>query len=146
MLVEKITNQAEQLDVFRKLIGGMQVRRPIGRQLRILVRFVADKPLIADDVEVGAEFPWIGDLVIGAGLEAIARYPGQVVAGDDEDIAVGVGEWVVRRRQSQRVAKRGIDGGKIGIGGPAILLVRDIGFNTLAQRVAAILKKLVTGN
>src|SRR3984893_10061115 len=124
----------------------MQVHRPIGRQLRILVRFVADEPLTADDAEVGAELPWIGDLIIGARLEAKARYPGQVVAGDDEDIAVGVGEWIVRRRQSQSIAERSIDGGIIGIGSPAILLVRDFGFNALTQRIAAILKKLVAGN
>src|SRR5580700_5891501 len=121
----------------------MQVHGPVGRDPRVLIGFIADQPLTANDVEVGAEFPWIGDLVIGTGLEAIARYSGQVVAGDDKDIAIGVGEWIVRRRQCQRVTERRIDGREIGIGGPAVLLVRGLGLDALTERIAGILKKFV---
>src|SRR6516164_4261404 len=119
----------------------MQVHDPISWQFRILVSLITNKPLAAKDIEVGAEQPRIGDPILAAELEAVVRNGGNVITGNHENIAVFVGKGIVRRAQRQGVQENGIDGGEVGIDVPAILFVSKIGFDSLAQRVAGVLKK-----
>ena len=67
-----------------------------------------------------------------------------MIAGNHEDIAVGVGERIERRLQGQRVLEGGIDVSIVGIDIPAILLVVHIGFDSLAKRVAGVLKEFMS--
>ena len=102
--------------------------------------------MTADDVEIRAELPWVGDLILAAELEAEIRNPGQVIAGNDVDVAVGVGIGIERRRQSQVIPERGIHVRVIGIKIPALPFVGRIGLDALTQRIPAVLKIFVPGN
>lgn len=73
VLVEQITHQPEQRDVLCHLVGRVQVYGPIGRCFRVLIGLVADQPLAAYDINVGADFPRVGDPVFSVGLEAEIR-------------------------------------------------------------------------
>ena len=121
----------------------MQVHDPVGGQLRILVRLIADQPLTADDVQVRSEYPRIGDLIFAAELETEVRDAGYVIAWNHKDIAVGIGERIKRRLQGQCVLEGGIDVGVVCIEVPAILFVGHIGFDALTERIAGVLKELV---
>src|SRR4029077_16498105 len=78
--------------VFAFLLRRNADSRPSRRVASVLIRLVADQPLTADDVQVGPEFPGIGDLIFAAELETEVRDAGYVIAGNNENIAVGVGE------------------------------------------------------
>ena len=73
MLVEKIVDEAEDFDVLVDLIRGVQVHDPVSGDLGIEVEVVMNKPLAADDVEVGAKFP---DTVILYSKPALKRWAG----------------------------------------------------------------------
>lgn len=76
------------------LVGSVQVSPPSRLEFSDS-GWIRRRPDI-DDVEVGAELPRVGDLVIGAGFEAVVRNAGELVAGHDEDVAVGIGIGVER--------------------------------------------------
>ena len=103
MLIEQVLHQAEDLEILRDLVRAVQVDHLVGRHLRILVARVGDQVLAADDVEIGADRPAVGDLILGAGLEAMLRDARNVVAGRGEDVAAGVGSGIVRRRGGECV-------------------------------------------
>jgi hypothetical protein len=67
-----------------------------------------------------------------------------VIAGNHKDIAVGVSERIKRRLQRQCVEESGVYISVVGVEVPPILFVRHIGFDALAQRVAAILEERVS--
>ena len=146
MLVEQILHQPEQLDILCQLVGGVHVDHPIGRHLRVLVGIVVDQILAADDVEIGAELPGVGDLVFGPGLEAVTRNARDMVARRDENVAGQRGVRVlhrgriVRGLQCQRTLICGVDIGVVGVRGPAVLLVVDFCLDPLPQRRAGVLE------
>ena len=82
-------------------------------------------------------------LVFAAQLETEIRDAGYVIAWNHKDIAVGVGERIKRRLQSQRVLEGGIDIGIVCVDVPAILFVGHIGFDALTERIAGVLKELM---
>src|SRR5580704_11596966 len=122
----------------------MQVHHPIGGDFGVLVRFIADDPLAAYNIEIGAEFPWAGDLVLSAELKAEAGDPSEMIAGNHKNITVGVGKRIERRLQRQRTLKRCIDVGVVCINVPTIPFVGCAGLNAFAQRVAGVLKELMS--
>src|SRR5580698_4308485 len=67
-----------------------------------------------------------------------------MIAGYDEYIAVSVGERIERRLQRQRTLERCIDVGVVCINVPTILSVGCAGLNAFAQRVAGVLKELMS--
>src|SRR5580698_10039409 len=69
-----------------------------------------------------------------------------MIAGYDEYIAVSVGERIERRLQRQSTLERCIDIGVVCINVPTILFVGCAGLNAFAQRVAGILKELMSGD
>ena len=102
--------------------------------------------MTADNVEVGADFPRLGDLVFGTELETEVRNAGEVIARNHENVAISVSEWIERRLQGQGVLKGGIDVRVVRIDIPAILLVVHVGLDFLAQCVTGILEKLMARN
>jgi hypothetical protein len=100
--------------------------------------------LAADDVEIDAKLPRVGDAVFAAELEAEVRNAGQMIAGKDVDgSGDGVGKGVERRRQRQGILEGGVDRGEVRLDIPAIPLVRRLRLDSLAQRIAAVLKKFM---
>ena len=95
-LIEQVLHQPEHLDVLRHLVGGMQVRDPVGRHLGIDVRVVADQILAAEIIDVATELPGVGDLVFRADLETVRRNPRDMIAGHNVDD--GTGNRIVGRR------------------------------------------------
>ncbi len=66
--------------------------------------------MAADDVEIDAKLPRVGDAVFAAELEAEVRNAGQMIAGKDVDgSGDGVGKGVERRRQRQGILEGGVD-------------------------------------
>ena len=72
-----------------------------------------------------SEFPCICDGVFGAGLEAMRRNAGDVVARCDEDIAVRVRNWIKRRGYCQCGSVCGINVAVIRIRIPTIPFIID---------------------
>ena len=68
----------------------MHIDDPIGWHLRVLVAVVVNEILAADEVEVGAKRPGVGDGVFGPGLKALRRQAGDMISGKDLDVAGGV--------------------------------------------------------
>jgi hypothetical protein len=66
-----------------------------------------------------------------------------VIAWDHKNIAVGISERIERRLHSQRVSEGGINIRKVCVDVPAILFVRQIGFDALTERITGVLKELV---
>ena len=109
-VVEDVVDLAVELDVLGDLVGGVQVEDGIGRQLRILVGFIADKILAGDEQRIAADLPLIGHGIVDTDLDAVARDRGDLVAGRDLDVAGGIREGAVRAER-QWVEEAGIDEG-----------------------------------
>src|SRR3984893_14817818 len=65
-VVEDIVDEPEELNVLVHLIGSVEVRDPIERQLRVLVGVVANKILGARDEHIGAELEFGRDRNVAA--------------------------------------------------------------------------------
>jgi hypothetical protein len=73
----------------------VKVEHKIGRRLRRQIGFVAKQKLTARRNARSTDGPGVGYFVIDPELAEISGDPGQVIAGLNLDIAVGVGTWVV---------------------------------------------------
>jgi hypothetical protein len=107
---------ARRVDLERlvDLIRGVQVENRIGRQPLRLIGFVADKILAADEQRIAADLEGVGDRIIDAGLDPVARDRRDSIARQDLDVAVGVGERAVGA-DLQRVEEARIHQGIAGI-------------------------------
>src|SRR5947209_20530702 len=76
----------------------------------------------------------------------MARNGGQTVAGNDIDIAVGVGKRIERRGKLDVAAECGIYQRIIGISRQLLIRVTDAGFDALPPRIAGILEEATAGD
>src|SRR3984893_8427686 len=86
-VVEDIVDESEELHVLVHLVGGVEVRHPIERQLGVLVGVVAYKILGAGDENIGTELEFWRDHNVAAELHLVARNAGDMVARHHEYVS-----------------------------------------------------------
>jgi hypothetical protein len=81
VIIEEIVDEAEDLHIVGELIGGVEISHPIQRQLRVLVRIVANIILTTDDEHVKPGLELRRERIIAADLELVAGNARNVVPG-----------------------------------------------------------------
>src|SRR5262245_9293843 len=94
--VEQIVDEAVDLDLLGELVRTMQVRDPVICKLRVLVGVIANKPLVTDPDDVGAELQLRRDPIIDPALNRVPRYAGNLLAWRDKDVSIFVRKRIVR--------------------------------------------------
>src|SRR5215469_14286021 len=119
----------------------MELNHPIAWQFGVLVRGVAKEELAAGVNQIAAELPLVGDRIVGIHFQPVLRNTRKLVAQRYLDIAVGIGEGIIRRAQRERALKGGVDETVIDARLPLIVAIADPGFDSLPPCVADILEK-----
>src|SRR5215472_2913491 len=124
----------------------MELNHPIARQFGVLVRSVAKKELTTGVNKIAAELPLVGDRIVGIHFQPVLRNTRELVARHYLDIAVGIGERIIRRAQRERALKSGIDETVIDARLPLVVPIADARLDPLASCVADVLEKAGADN
>lgn len=113
------------------LIGRMQVEDGIGRQLLRLIGFVADEILTAEKQPIASDLECVGNGIVDPGLDPASGDGGNPIAGNNLDVAVGVGKGTIGA-DLQRVEKSRVDQRVAGVELQHGRLQIDFGLDALA--------------